>query len=156
MQIIQRRPSRCVSGRRRLRKLSRCGFRGSTPFPSWSCSIFRYSVRREAEGRRAAALAGASGRAGPRGRRPIFGRTERDVSRSPLVGRRRRLSWSRQPPSTTDVRSTDSLTPAHPPRMSKPPARFLRTLGVACGHVSRTFDEFDALRGGPEAVSVIR
>jgi hypothetical protein len=62
------------------------------------------------------------------------GRTEQAVNCSLLLGRRCRLSRPRQPPSTTDVRSTDSRTPAHPPRTSKPPARSLRTLGVASRH----------------------
>jgi hypothetical protein len=56
------------------------------------------------------------------------------TSRDPLPFQRSStwLSRPRQPPSTTDVRSTDSRTPAHPPRTSKPPARTRRTLGVAC------------------------
>jgi hypothetical protein len=67
--------------------------------------------------------------------RAAIGRSPVELTKQQLarcVGRRCRLSRQRQPPSTTDVRSTDTRTPAHPPRTSKPPARSLRTLVIAC------------------------
>jgi hypothetical protein len=72
-----------------------------------------------------------------------------------LLGRRCRLSRQRQPPSTTDVRSTDTRTPAHPPRTSKPPLPPLAPSGRSSSladPVSRTSDEFEGFKGGPEAV----
>jgi hypothetical protein len=89
--------------------------------------FFHFSVvgAKRGGGRRVAALAGASGRAGPRGRRPIFGRTERAVNRSlssvvdvgcPGPDSRRRRPTCDQPilerPPTRPARQSPPLAPS--------------------------------------------